>query len=215
MFTVELLDLTSGTITSLPGFSQTLGKGRPFDLDSSGTVLATGDAALEHRSVSETGTVYVYRLPRSTPEVYFATRVLRAPHLNAALGWLASADFEPAESVVLPGGGPPVVSPPGAIEVLDLGAERLRVSVEGEGPGALVVQRAWLPIWRASVDGEAAPVVVANMHRMAVELEAGSHVVELRVERSSLRWSLVASALALVGLVLVAIRGSRRPDAGH
>lgn len=169
------------------------------------------EADLVGFSTSTTGTIHVYRLLRATPEVFHAWKILRAPHLNAAVGWLTAAEFDPADSVILPGEGPPVVTSPGRAEVILSEPEALQVRVESDAGGVLVVQRAWLPLWRAYVDGEPAPTVVANMHRLAVEVPAASHLVELRIHRKPLLWSLLVSALAFLCLLTVALRSAVWP----
>ena len=97
--------------------------------------------------------------------------------------------------------------------MLDSGPESLDVRVRAEGPGALVVQRAFLPIYRATVDGRPAPLVAANLHRMALELEAGDHRVRIWADRRPLHLSALA---ALAGIVLLAAGarhcGRRRAD---
>ncbi len=151
------------------------------------------------------GDLRIYRLRPPPPEVFFAGSVHRAPHLNGALSLLLEPSFDPLAEVVLPGSGPSVQGSPGRVEVLASGPESLRVTVEAPGPGALVVHRALLPVWRAEVDGRPAPIVAANIHRMGIELAAGRHSVRLWVDRRPL-WAaaLVAGAAALVVLLLAA-----------
>jgi hypothetical protein len=164
----------------------------------------------------------IYRLRPPPPEVFFAGSVHRAPHLNGALSRLLEPSFDPLAEVVLPGTGSPtsespmmgsaVKGPPGRVEVVAAGPESLRLTVEAPGPGALVVHRAHLPLWRAEVDGRPVPIVAANIHRMGIELTAGRHSVRLWVDRRPL-WAaaLVAGVAALVLLLLAA---PHRPLAG-
>ena len=79
--------------------------------------------------------------------------------------------------------------------------ESLHLEVRAESAGALVVQRAFLPLYRATVDGRPAPLVAADLHRMALELEAGTHEVRIRVDRRPFHSSL---PLALIGGLILA-----------
>ena len=159
--------------------------------------------------------LWIYRLIPAVPEALFAGSIHRAPHLNGALSRLLDPRFDPLAEVVLPGSAPPVAppsvsGPPGRVEQIAAGPESLRLTVEAPGPGALVVHRAHLPIWRAEVDGRPAPIVAANIHRLGIELAAGRHDVRLWVDRRPL-WAagLVAGAAALAVLLLAAPH--RRP----
>jgi hypothetical protein len=164
---------------------------------------------LEARHPSTGGDILVYRILRHAPAVEFVGNVVRAPHLNAALGALTDPSFDPRRSVVLPGASMPTSGAGGSVELLTTGPERLEMVVDAAGPGVLVVQRAYLPLYRATVDGEEAPILVANMHRMGIELPVGEHEVKLWVDRRPLAASGLLSLLAAIGLVWIWWRGIR------
>jgi hypothetical protein len=164
---------------------------------------------LEARHPSVGGDILVYRVLRHAPAVEFVGDVRRSPHLNAALGILTDPSFDPRRSVVLPGSGEWTSGPGGSVEIIATGPEHLEVAVEALGPGVLVIQRAYLPLYRATVDGEETPIRVANMHRMGIELPAGSHHVRLWVDRRPLAAAGVLSLLAAVGLGWIWWRGIR------
>lgn len=156
------------------------------------------------------GELYIYRLATAPPEVFFAGTVFRSPHLNGALSRILDPSFDPLAEVVLAGAGSPLTRPPlsgstGRVEVVADGPESLELVVDASGPGALVVHRAHLPIWRAEIDGRAAPIVAANIHRLGLEIEPGRHRVRLWVDRRPL-WAagLVAAAAAIGVLLLLA-----------
>ncbi|MFQ5350666.1 MAG: hypothetical protein ACE5EG_09515, partial [Thermoanaerobaculia bacterium] len=202
--------LSRATAQTLPGLSDEL---RLRLLAASGVdhllltrQLAGGAAAaaeLLAKPADGPGEIYLYRLNEAAPEVYFAATVHRAPHLNGALSSILEPSFDPRSAVVLPGSGPPVTGAGGRVESLASGAESLELAVDAEGPGAVVVQRAHLPIWRAEIDGRPAPLVAANIHRLGLEIAAGEHRVRLWVDRRPL-WvaGLVAAAAAVVALLL-------------
>ena len=69
----------------------------------------------------------------------------------------------------------------------------------GRGGSLLVVQRANL-LFKATVDGRPARVLTANVHRIGVQVPAGTHRVRLYLDRRPLHRSLLG---ALVGLLLL------------
>ena len=154
---------------------------------------------------SEQGDLYLYRLAVAAPEAFFAGELYRAPHVNAALSRILAPSFDPLRAAVVPGSGPPTLGGSGRVEIVASGPESLELVVETRGAGALVVHRAHLPIWQAEVDGRPAPLVAVNIHRLGLELDAGSHRVRLWVDRRPL-WlaGLVAVAAAIAILLLLA-----------
>lgn len=171
-----------------------------------------------------TSPIHVYRLPRPAPEVLFAETELPVPHLNAAWDLFRSPGFDPRRHVVLPGPedapAPALPAaaagsmPQGRLRVLAGGPESLEVETASPVPGVLVVQRSLLPIWRGTVDGEAAELLPANLYRIGVRVPAGRHRVRLWVDRRPLVLSGAAALLGLLGLAgwaALGLRGSRPP----
>jgi hypothetical protein len=110
---------------------------------------------------------------------------------------MVSDEFDPLTETVLPEGGPSLQGPVGSVAPVESGPEALEVQVEASAPGALVVQRAFLPLYRATVDGEPTSIVAANVHRLGIELPAGSHTVKIWVDRRPFR---ISSMIALIGV---------------
>ncbi|MEA2692953.1 MAG: hypothetical protein QOJ16_2340, partial [Acidobacteriota bacterium] len=150
------------------------------------------------------GALYIYAIEGRAPDLYVATRVLEAPHLNAAYQLLADPRFHPGEDVVLPGSHRLRTLPGGRIRSVAQGLEGLEVDVEAPAGGHLVFQRSHLPLYQAAVDGLPAQIEIANLQRMAVEVPPGRHRVRVWVDRRPLAMSLVA---AVVGLFAVGLLG--------
>ncbi len=145
-------------------------------------------------------------------DVQVLGRVIRAPHLNAALQVMTHPDFDPRVSVVLPGAGESVTVTEGEVgEILELEerGDTLRLRVRAPGPAAVLVQRSHLAQYRATIDGVAQPLVAGNMSRLALEIDAGEHEILISVPRVRVRW---AFALCVVGLVLAVVLLFRRPS---
>lgn len=162
--------------------------------------------------------LYVYRLPRATPEVHLATEVRRAPHMNRALELLTEPSFDPWRMVVLPGdeasGKDPGSSADpaiGRVEILRDGTEELEARVSSEAGGVLVTRRAFLDLYRATVDGRPVTPVVANLHLLAVGVPPGEHRVRLWADRRPTMAAFAAAFLGAAGLGFLGIAARRRP----
>ncbi|MEO1367358.1 MAG: hypothetical protein AAFX50_09290, partial [Acidobacteriota bacterium] len=161
----------------------------------------------------------VYAIERAMPDLAVAGRVRPAPHLNAALDLLVADGFDPGRDAVVRNLDlqEPLDGPPGRAQLVEEGPERLVVDVSSTEGGVLVTRRAWLPIYRASVDGEAVEPAVVNIHKLGVPVPPGDHRVELWVDRTPTRLATAAAVLALLtlcGWVVLGFRGSGRIEAG-
>lgn len=169
----------------------------------------------------------VYGLAGAAPEIAFATEIERAAHPGAALEALLQPGFDPRRQAVLAGDrGPAAVPDPGAVpsprsaagpasgpapelRLLARGPESLRAEVVTPRRGVLVWNRAWLPLYRAEIDGAPAPTVVANLQQIGVEVPAGRHEVRVFADRRPLRRALAGAAVGALLLALVAAGAAR------
>lgn len=120
----------------------------------------------------------------------------------------------PVEGPVPPQGNGPAV----ALSHTWVGDSRLSVALPPGARGVAVVQQAWAPGWRASVDGQPRPVRRVGGVWLGVAVEPGQQEVELRYRPQG--WILgirlaVLGLLALVGAGLLEAAVRRRTgDAG-
>jgi len=150
--------------------------------------------------------LHVYEIVGALPEVVVAGRVTNAPHLNAALARLLAPDFDPRGEAVLPGDEAPQEGVAGGARLVAATAESLELEVESPSGGVLIVRRAFLPIWRATIDGRPARPQPAQMTRLGLALPPGARQVRLWVDRRPFRLACAAALVGLVALVLVARR---------
>jgi hypothetical protein len=159
--------------------------------------------------------LFVYEIVDSAPEVSVAATVLRAPDLLVAFAQLTRADFDARTTAVIQGDGPAKAGSGGKILSLVTAAESLETTVVAVADSVVVWQRSHLPIYRATVDGRAAPILFANFHRMGVAVPAGEHVVRIWADRRPLRWSLAAAAVGALGLLALGSGWPRRGQRGR
>ena len=169
-------------------------------------------------------TVRLYELADRAREVEFATRVVPAPQMNAALEAIFDPAFDPHRTAVVPGSGGVREMVSGSADTgVAVGAaqspsarlvanrsEEVVVEVEAPAAGVLFVRRAWLPLWRVAIDGAPAPTLIAQVARLGVALPAGRHRVRFWIDRRPLAAGFGLAALGLVLLVLV-LRSVRAP----
>jgi hypothetical protein len=124
----------------------------------------------------------------------------------------AIATGDPA--VVLEDAPPHFVSA-GRILSFDRGAERVRIEAESEASGILFVNDAWMPGWRAAIDGAPVPLLRADVLVRAVPWPAGHHVLEMTYAPAEVRtglWASLVGAFALVGMAWAGSRVIRTAD---
>jgi len=148
----------------------------------------------------------LYRVDDALPRTYVVGGAQVADG-EAARRILADPGFDPRREVVLASGGHGPASPgaaPGASQVTDLRADRVRLHARLDSPGYLVLVDTYDPGWRARIDGTEATVLRANEVFRAVALPAGEHDVEMTYRPLSVLLGLAVSTGAL-GLGLLAL----------
>ena len=103
----------------------------------------------------------------------------------------------------------PGAAAPGEVLAVDYDHDRITVRVAADRPSLVVVSQSHYPGWRATVDGTAAEVVVADAAFLGVVVGAGEHEVVLTFRPEHLGvslWMLAAGIATSAGLVLTGRR---------
>jgi hypothetical protein len=156
--------------------------------------------------------VWVTVLDDPAPLVYLARRELPCEGIPAAVQALASASFRPGLDAVTRGAGGAAELGSGSLTVLAGPPDRRRFRVDVTAPGLLVVQQSYMRCWRARVDGVAAGVEVANGAEIGVRMPAGTHAVELYVDRTPARIGLAGPLLLAFALIATRRRAGSSAD---
>jgi hypothetical protein len=159
------------------------------------------------RLVHSEGTVIYERLG-AVPRLRWASESMVEADPERRLDVLDDPSV-PASTVVLSEPGRAASGRPADLEVLEDSGNRIRIRVEAEGDGYLVVADAIQRGWAAEVDGEAADLRDADHAVAAVAVPEGEHevVVEYRPPGQRVGWAIAgASVLILAGIGGVSYR---------
>jgi hypothetical protein len=158
----------------------------------------------------------IYRNPSALPRAFVVDRQVVVDNGDEALDTAVAAGFPVRSAVVTErriaglseGRGTPA-RVAGTARVTDDGRERVVVDTRADRATMLVLTDPWFPGWKATVDGESAPVERVDYVIRGVRVPAGSHRVEFRYEPASVRIGWVTSALALAAILLLVLSGLR------
>jgi hypothetical protein len=127
---------------------------------------------------------------------------------------LAAAQVDPRQVALLEE-SPPGLDPeddPGQDQVsfLESNPDQVRLSVSSPINALLVTSEVYYPAWRAYIDGQQTPVLVADAALRSVKVPAGVHLVEFRYESSALTIGLFFTLVSTGVLVALALLSSGR-----
>ena len=150
--------------------------------------------------------IRVWRVPGALPRSWVVGCARQADE-GPAFAALLDPGFDPAGEVILrePVTGGSRCGPAGTSRLLASRPDRVRLEVEAERAGYVVLADAFDPGWHATVDAAAAPLLRANVAFRAIAVPAGRHVVEMvyRPRAVSLGFALTLFTIALVAVAAV------------
>ncbi|MEE8417023.1 MAG: hypothetical protein V3S06_00005 [candidate division Zixibacteria bacterium] len=173
--------------------------------------------------VKSVGGVYIYQnkfvIPRG--RIIYDYTVVSDP--DSALSLILHPDFDHFKRIVIDRRPSVEIRAPESIQTdsvqfLDSPPDRIRVRAHLSAPGFLVLQDNWYPHWKAFEGGKEYPVYRTDFTFMAVELPAGEHLLEFRVENpnylhartvSKISWTLLIIGIA-TGLISKTVRRRKK-----
>ncbi len=220
------LTTADGTATTLPVTGSRVTLPAPMTavtLTLEGPLTVRGLALIDERSGAfQTLTLGPYRLVHSGDvKVYEHQAVLARAFVvghaetaddAAALARLADPAFDVSATVLLAEAGigdEPNTNAPARPATITRDTPEA-VTVLAEGPGYLLLTDAYYPGWMATVDGQATPIMRADVMFRAVALPAGAHEVVFTYAPRSVAMGLWVSAAAWALLTAALLVGLRR-----
>jgi hypothetical protein len=176
-------------------------------LDREAALLGSEGGRLLQRD--EAGGFELWQVPHR-PWSFFAERAVSTERLevarDAAIQLLTSGEDA---TVVVESWEAPSTSP-GRVLQVERRTTSLRVEAESVGPALLVVQDAYWPGWRATVDGRPTPILAADFLVRAVRWPPGRHVLTMSYDPPAHRLGLVCSLAGILVVLAVALRTAKR-----
>ncbi len=149
----------------------------------------------------------------AAPRAVFLTDVVIEPDRERRLALLADPRRDARRQIVLEDptlSVPPAGEAVATVEVVAHEDERVRIDVRTDRAGYLRLADPWDPGWRATVNGAAAPVVIADHYLRAVWLPAGAHRVEFTYDGPTVVLPRRIGGLGLLVAVALWLAGRRR-----
>lgn len=150
---------------------------------------------------------WLVRNEHPQPLAYFVSRATVFKDQSAYLETLYSED--PSRCVLFretpPGYQAPArmtTDPGGEVKILNWGDEEVRLQVNAQRPGYLVMTQAAFPGWTARVDNQKIPILKAYGFLTALPIPPGSHQVRFTYQEPWVVAGLVISPLWVIGLVV-------------
>jgi hypothetical protein len=161
------------------------------------------------------GDVKVYQNLAVLPRAFVVHQATVLAEDQQTLDLLRDPGFDPYQTVILDQGQELAAAPgQSRVEIISYDPERVQVEVALDRPGYLVLTDTQTPNWTATVDGESAPILRADLYFRAVPLPAGEHEVTFRYRPSSVQLGfslgLVAWALWLLAIIVTGVRIGRK-----
>ena len=106
----------------------------------------------------------------------------------------------------------PIKSPRDDVAIEEAGTNRYDFRIQSSAKSLLVVSQVYYPGWRATVDGERVPVVLAaNYALTGIPVPAGDHEVHFVFDPASFKIGLAITILSILMAVALTVLAELRP----
>ncbi len=206
---------SAGTLNAFVGRLSGLFHVRYFALDAAVYAKSSGNRDVIVAEDPRIEAVLI-RNPRTLPRAYLATPRC-VPDEASARTLIVSRTFRPGREVVVecPPDAPRDEAPPagelGQVRFVQYAPEHVELDVEASAPAVLVLSDAYYGGWSASVDGQPAPILPANVAVRGVRVPEGNHRVRFtyRTPGQGLGALISLGTLGLLGLAVLVERRKR------
>ena len=151
-----------------------------------------------HYRLVHSGDVKIYENLDVLPRAFVVHHAEVIPEADQGIARLRDPAFDPAQKIILGSGEPLDEDGVATTEIVRYAPEEVFVDVATDAPGYLLLTDTFYPGWVATVDGQPAEILRADVTFRAVRLEPGTHRVEFHYRPASLRWGVWVSAGALL-----------------
>ncbi len=165
--------------------------------------------------LAHSGDVKIYENLAVLPRAFVVHQATVLSGDQQTLDLLRDPEFDPSRTVILDHGGE-LSSAPGQsrAEIVSYDPECIQIQVTLDRTGYLVLTDTHYPGWEATVDGDSASILRADLYFRAVPLSAGEHEVILHYRPGSVQLGcslgLAAWVLWIVVTIVTAIRIGRK-----
>jgi len=164
--------------------------------------------------------VTIYENKEVLPRGRIVRDYLITPEPDSALKQVLSPGFDYLNRIIIDSNPSLIISPPDmsteqgiyiserdSVEFLDCPPDQIKIRAVLAAPGLLAIQDNWYPYWKAHEGDIEHKIFRADFTFMAVELTAGAHIVEFRVENPNYIYARAISEISWVILALGMIVG--------
>jgi hypothetical protein len=155
----------------------------------------------------------VFRDRGALPRAFVVPSTRSLPD-DQALAAMSEGSFDPRRVALVPPGT--AGAPPGArasftpARVRRLSPDHLRIELPPDAAGWLVIGNSYSSAWEATVDGRSTELMPTDYAAMGLPVEAGTRVVDVRLDRTRYWVASLISLLAILAMMLLALTGRAR-----
>ncbi len=192
-------DLESHEDGNCPNDWQLLGLALVDIRDGSFRSLVPGNYQLLH-----SGDVKIFQNLDALPRAFTVSKWMTLKDQEVILNQMRQDEFDPSELALIHGGSVTKNSGDGQSSAIitKYEPERVVVEIESKSDSFLILTDAYYPGWKATLNGEPAPIYKADLMFRGVAVPAGQHEVEFTYEPASYR---LGKIFSLAGLLLITI----------